>query len=423
MTYKDSGGDTVTCKPDATGSHKSVTCESKVIARGDECYIMPQCSSQSDKDDGVCMAVDCKAYTVLNKTVKCKPQTGTWPYSDQCDAALGGYCNSTDPDVEGECFLVQKIPYVYNGEEVKCTGTNKYGSSQECQQSLGGRCSGINGADGVCYPNPTDFTLFMKNYKVWSDGETRDRCLAHVPEFKRWCEMPWTRPGDNTDYDKKVLGEQIEKWWRQKWRPPFYYNPDDAQCYVTKTYCENSPNTGGGFEANFGMSHDYIGEFIQGCTHPHGKDDAVREGYDCCADLGSSVAQFFFGRTMTADLKDVLSGNISVKTFFESSNPARALGDYLSDERLKTDIVSVAPVWKGVNLYEFTWTLEAERLYGKTGRQRGFLAQELEKVFPPSVARDANGYAFIQGPYVNDCALGEALQYLYATPPNIYPLN
>jgi len=75
--------------------------------------------------------------------------------------------------------------------------------------------------------------------------------------------------------------------------------------------------------------------------------------------------------------------------------------NYTSDKRLKKNIVLVRenyPV-KGVNVYAFEWNDTAKRLYGYTGGDAGFLADELD---PKYIVIDSHGFKTINLSYKDD---------------------
>lgn len=62
---------------------------------------------------------------------------------------------------------------------------------------------------------------------------------------------------------------------------------------------------------------------------------------------------------------------------------------YLSDAQLKDNIVKIGETSNpGINLYKWNWKPES----GKTGSEQGFLAQEVEKVYPDLVITLDDGY-------------------------------
>jgi len=69
-----------------------------------------------------------------------------------------------------------------------------------------------------------------------------------------------------------------------------------------------------------------------------------------------------------------------------------ASGSPSSDERLKTNIKKIGTHSTGLNVYEWEWNAKAFILGVDKYPRKGFIAQEVQKVFPEAVFKDQNGY-------------------------------
>ena len=63
-----------------------------------------------------------------------------------------------------------------------------------------------------------------------------------------------------------------------------------------------------------------------------------------------------------------------------------------SDKRLKTNIKKIGTHSTGLNVYEWEWNAKAFILGVDKYPRKGFIAQEVQKVFPEAVFKDQNGY-------------------------------
>ena len=391
------------CSPEAVCMVKSGE-SSKYVDYVDGANNSRSCAANSDcaDIDGVCSGV-------CQTSVTCKPDKDTEYYSKDCDASLGGWCSSNDTKTAGFCFSPVKQPYYFDGAPAVCT------TSADCNNFLGGSCSApapapasatdpAKAVKGVCVQT-SNFVNSRKQMQVWEGGETRDRCMVDIPEFKKFCTMPWTRSNSDGSEDdqSKSLGENVATGWKSRWRPPFFYNEDDGTCLVTKEYCTASVNKGGGLGAGFGDAKSY-GLLLNDCKNPDGHSNSVHTGYDCCTPIGLSLAQFFFGHALTADLKDLTTGNINFVQFAAASSDNRALLEYFSDARLKQNVTLRARDYfgSGVHLYGFEWNETAERLYGLRGPDQGALAQEVWERDPGLVVVNEHGFLKIR---LKDCCV------------------
>lgn len=144
----------------------------------------------------------------------------------------------------------------------------------------------------------------------------------------QWCQIPRSR---NDEEERGVTDT-----------PRFQYNIRNGkeECYIPREYCDSK-----------GVSYN-------------------EEERDCYVPLGQKVAEFFTGSVMVREAR-------------------RA-----SDRRLKENIRLVCkdfPV-KGINLYTYKWNDIATAVYGLTGEDVGFMADELE---PKHTYLDPAGFKHI----------------------------
>ena len=299
-------------------------------------------------------------------------------------------------------------------------------------------------ATGYCY----DMNAAPKPYLEWRDeavlwtGEapSKNLCLRTLPEGRRWCEMPWTRPGANDENTAIPMEQRVKNAWKTKARPPFWYNRDDGSCHVTKKYCTNNLKNGG-FSTGYGTSENFY--FAEVCKHPDGDDLDIADRYDCCTEWPDGVAQFFIGRTLGTDFRELVEGDAdgfkdrwgdyldrsgmtavvgNAGERLQAVNPGmKATIDFLSDPRLKTALVVIhRNILPGVNGYSWRWSDVATRLYGLHGQGSGMLTTELQKIVPDKIVADQHGFNryVVELPADDpvDASVLEALRYLGATP-------
>jgi hypothetical protein len=317
-------------------------------------------------------------------------------------------------------------PYTMNGYKVPCS------CSSDCETNgLGGQCliesdkgpqplpsssscSDTPVVNAYCYPPDGVYTEWREGFTEFDGAPLEDACVVSFSQARAWCEMPWTRPttlnSDGTAADPAC--------WKVQYKQPFYYREADGKCYVTKSYCENDMGTGGS-DGSYGVQSDFVQ--FSNCSYPQGTDNEIQEGYDCCTNLGSSFAQFFFGQTLPTEFDNLLaygskifSGSspstycsndgATVKTQVGEATSGTAdpvksqldpLISFLSDERLKEDIelVEENACGLGIHLYRYRWGNLARRLYNKPeGVMQGLLMKELEQVFPENVRWSPYGH-------------------------------
>jgi hypothetical protein len=373
--------------------------------QGGSCSATPQSCGPGDSLD-----VDCERAAEAN--LACAPILPRRPYNmltsvrctpddndDTGDEGLpSAQCapTSTQPDLTGRC---SRSGYCFKQTTNCRPDTDGSHVSTLCAipgVGLGGLCSSNRtDTDGFCYEPDHTYTEWRTDFQSWPGGPVRGACVAALPEYRRWCEMPWTRPGVN-ESDADLVAEngmdvqqRINRQWRTRWRQPFYYDDSSGQCYVTRDYCRKSAVTEGGYDQSYGHGKDYI--ITTTCnTSPY----FVESGMDCCTGVWQGLARFFFGQTLTADFKNLVEGKITPWEFAKISNENYALLTFFSDRRLKrlVDVVARDFAAPGVHLYLFDWTTEAGVLYGLRGRSVGVLADEVRVLYPELVRPNARGH-------------------------------
>ena len=301
-------------------------------------------------------------------------------------------------------------PYLVDGAPVECVpDADGNGKSADCQVA-GSLCSSsTTNTKGTCLTPTNWYTEWRHGFQQWPDEAPRDACVAVVPDVRRFCEMPWTRSamdGKSADDYNPSMNDRIESSWQSRWRPPFYYDEHEGRCLITRSYCKNSPVKHGGYGMGYGSAQDYF--LWSDCKTHHMGDAQVWAGADCCTTFWASMFEFFFGRTLLADVTALVHGQLSPAQFFtRARTPNYALFQFLSDARLKHKRRVVranafanalaADDTPGVDLVEFEWTDAARALYGlKRGRFVGVLAQDVAALFPQHVHANENGHLWIR---------------------------
>ena len=348
--------------------------------------------------------------------MKVNPVDDSNPTKDLCRATQSKPCPGLPMNL--------LTPYLVNNEKVNCNcddNCNTNGAGGKCMvpsTTDGGAPTPIpstntcdmdppDGATAYCYPPDGVYTEWRTGFTMFDGAPQEDACVQTFASAKQWCEMPWGRPtvaGDD--------GLANPSCWKTQNKQPFYYRPDDGKCYITKSYCENNVGAGG-FDSDFGDGTQYW--ILSNCTTPNGDSNEVQVGYDCCTDLGQSLAQFYFGKTipaefdnLTAVVTNALNGTPSPEcnsaapkvSTTDSVTPGisstlQSLVSFLSDERLKENIVLVEEnaCGMGIHSYDYTWNNIAKRIYNKPeGVMRGLLIKDLEKVFPESIRTSPYGH-------------------------------
>ena len=296
----------------------------------------------------------------------------------------------------------------------KCTSDN------DCTLSAGGSCMLYENkqATGYCVDPGQGYLEYRDNWTSWDGRTGNSMCVQTQSEFKKWCEMPWTRHGANADDDdlSTSLEKRISLHPETKRHPPFWYDDSSGTCFMTKDYCMRSiPD--GGYDSSFGRAHDFNAglTIFTDCQYPHGHASQIREGYDCCTPLATSALEFFTGKTTFTAIKDVLSGDISPIEFLNITSPETNVIRWIkmiSEDALKINKQLIKRDFggPGIHAYSFEWdmplvtALYPERTFWK-GIRLGLLASELQRAFPTIVEQDHHGnrvFPFVETLFIND---------------------
>jgi len=347
---------------------------------------------------------------------------------DPGDASLYGRCFiPTSSDLPPQlCAQQPEVyePYTIEMYEEQEDGSQKVVSSkvpcssnEQCSipPGVGGEC-GMDPSKstyGFCYDSSSPpYLEWRDEVQVW-DGlpSSKNVCMETLPYMRRWCEMPWTRAGSNTDSDPlQPLEQRVKDDWKSRARPPFWYDEEDGTCHVTKTYCTANLKNGG-FSAGYGRSRDYwLGST---CSGGSDKSEVVGD-YDCCTTLGDNIGEFFLGRTLTTDFRELVQGDDGgfgerwdrylERGHLDCAGPwavgtcdqIQPVLNFVSDPKLKDHVVKLdsdvlGPQYPGLNGYEWSWSGLATRLYGLSGRSRGVMAPEVKTHFPSKVRTNPDG--------------------------------
>lgn len=218
-----------------------------------------------------------------------------------------------------------------------------------CQQSVFNPISQPvfnSGGEYIVYDkhHPTFGDFWAKQppgYYVWRVTEKSPTTKVCAPAnflMQQWCEAPKTRS------DKQIPGVTDAV--------PFEYNIrlGKEECEIPKSYCDSK-----------GVSYD-----------------ATKK--DCFVKDSQKVAEFFTG-----------------SVFIRNQNAKKAA----SDKRLKKSITLVRknfPV-EGIHVYAYEWNNIAMTMYGHSGADVGFIADDLD---PKYIVYDSHGYKHINLDYDDD---------------------
>lgn len=342
------------------------------------------------------------------------------PYG--CSPGDTQYIKYTNPDEDKEkanetdkymCqgSVYDPEPYTINGKD----GPQKIAckSDSDCSANgAGGRCMLYpeRKATGYCVDPGAGYLEYRKNYTQYNEIAGRDQCVAALPVFRKWCEMPWTRPYTPDDNLAEPLDVRIKRHPQTKMHSPFYYDDYSGQCYVTDHYCSASvPN--GGFNTGYGNSNEYLEGVFSSCSGSR-EGNQIKEGFDCCTPFGLSVANFFSSRTFTSVIEGVAKGEMSPEELLVLVPGVVPAAQFLSDDRLKHHkiIATLDEGGPGIHGYWFRWTPEARTLYPDMtgdGLYYGYMMSEVQKVFPEAVRVDEKGHRFfmlVDEMYMNNAA-------------------
>lgn len=252
---------------------------------------------------------------------------------------------------------------------------------------------GMCGAQGVCVNDEAPYLEWRDQVELYSGYQSKNVCVQTDPSARRWCEMPWTRSGSQPDDLTTDLQTRVTKAWKTKARPPFYYNSRDGKCYVTKSYCTKSAKNGG-MSAGYGnsWSSSLFGDVCTSSTN-----NEINRGSDCCTAAYETPFQFFLGRTLVTDLRELVKNPGSFENYEAMGNNFKIIGetintglqkggtgmiDMVCDPRLKTGLrILLNNILPGVNIYEWTWSARATQLYNVQGRATGVITTEMPAPF------------------------------------------
>lgn len=106
--------------------------------------------------------------------------------------------------------------------------------------------------------------------------------------------------------------------------------------------------------------------------------------------MAPQIAQTTAGIGQTLAQGQIAGANARQQAYGSILGAATQLGAaYISDERLKDDIAKIK-VTPHPYIYEYEWSWKPES--GKEGKDRGFIAQEVEQVWPDLVIHGDDGY-------------------------------
>lgn len=280
---------------------------------------------------------------------------------------------------------------------------------------VGGQCGRDPTSEtyGLCYDTSTaPYLEWREEVNMW-DGlpPSKNVCMETMPFPRKWCEMPWTRAGPEEDDPMLPLDDHVKAGWKSRARPPFWYDERDSTCHITRPYCVSNLKNGG-FSAGYGKSQDYT--LVSICSG--GQPEEIVEGYDCCTKVGDAIGEFFLGRTITTDFRELVEGDPEgfgyrfenyLRRGVEATGVKSERGELLaksslapivnlvSDPTLKRGLQRIASHVMGPQLnihgYSWIWSPEATRLYGLRGEGRGLITTEVESEFPTLVRTDAHG--------------------------------
>lgn len=344
--------------------------------------------------------------------------------------ALNGRCFVPNPPPDPTaCPLIVRdpLPYtvqMYDDDDVPQESKVPCVMDAQCTFSPG--VGGVCGRDpsaashGFCYnPYGEPYLEWREEIELWDGVQNRNVCVETFSEQRQWCEMPWTRTGTNENDLTVPLPQRVKDAWKSKARPPFWFDERDSTCHVTKTYCEANLKNGG-FSAGYGRSTDY---WLGSTCSSGGPNREVVGAYDCCTKIGDSIGEFFLGRTLTTDFRELVEGDSEgfgarwAKYMERGYNPAlEQLLDFYCDSRLKRNLRMIAShVLPGdVHGYTWTWNATATSLYGLSGDGFGMLTGEVGRMWPHLVRRDKAGYEHLVVPQGGEVAA--TLARLGATP-------
>lgn len=399
-----------------------------------------ECETTADCADGATCGIDVNDLVTYGRcTVPCSTAAECERFNS---TAICGTVTD-EKSLDGRCFIPRATPVplstcppttydpppysVLQYADAEMTSV-KYApvpcvTDEQCvvRPGVGGVCGREPGraAYGFCVdPARPPYLEWRDEIHMWDDlPPVKNMCVQTLPYMRQWCEMPWTRAGVNEDDYTLPLSERVRQAWKTKARPPFWYNEGTGQCHVTKKYCTNNLKNGG-YSAGYGKSLDFwLGS---ACTDSTSLD--IKDGFDCCTTVGDAISQFFIGRTLTTDFRELVTGDPEGfgerwQAYIERVPQASSVIDFVSDPRLKHNLRRWMPAILGptVHGYTWSWNARAHDLYALQGDAYGVLSTEVPA---RNVVIDHHGYEHIvvDARDPRDTPLLNVLELLHATP-------
>lgn len=284
-----------------------------------------------------------------------------------CDR--GGYCYNPKPDV-----VVDRVAC---RDDIDCFMPPGVGGlcERDPRSSNYGFC-----VDPANMPRP--YLEWRRSFQMYDNVyPAQNVCVETIPAARQWCEMPWTRPGMSPTFteDMKLdLQSRVKNAWKTKARLPFYYNSSDGTCHVTNTYCSANLKNGG-FSSKYGTSKNY---YIMGNVCDNTTSTEINPDMDCCFSVGDAIGQFFLGRTITTDLRELITGDTEgfgtrwSDYLKRGSTVLEPYMNFVCDVGLKDNVYVIGEAAPGVRTYAWTWNERATQLFGLVGVATGLLTRE-----------------------------------------------
>jgi len=90
-----------------------------------------------------------------------------------------------------------------------------------------------------------------------------------------------------------------------------------------------------------------------------------------------------------------LSGSEKLGTALNTANTVFQLASMFSDAKLKEDVVLLGKDDLGLNVYSWKWNNEAKKVGADSQPAKGYLAHEIERVYPEAVSTGREGYKMV----------------------------
>lgn len=248
-----------------------------IFPKPENYYINSRCTKDEDCYQGKCKNGKCVCSTDKDciKGSQClvdpdEPSTMVCGYAPADVAA--GHCVFATPDA---CTTYGMVPFTCN-------------------------CGTYGNSDGDCQPKPKKD---LKPYLEWhEDLDTgKGKCVLGNFTLKQWCEYPCTRCKKNKDTGKYPPSCHAGPHSRGVTDvPPFFYDDNTSQCYMTKEYCDwyamdYSMDSCSGDDPNECTTKYGPGHYCNTRTpNPH----CTGPGAHCYVPGGDKVAEFLVGKTL-----------------------------------------------------------------------------------------------------------------------------